>query len=91
MSSNDKTRQKLVDSMRATKAADSTKTDSAKAAPAKQAEPVAAKPAAASSDDKSAKQKKTPAPAPAPAPKAPKNTGKKGSDPFQTARRVWPD
>ena len=84
MSSNDKTRQKLVDSMRATKAADSTKAE-----PAKPAEPVAAKPVASTNDDKPAKQKKKPAPAPAP--KAPKNTGKKGSDPFQTARRVWPD
>jgi hypothetical protein len=80
MSSTDKTRQKLMESMRKTKAGSAsksdtttTKSDTKASSSASQSKP-AAKPAAA---------KRKPA-ARKPAPKS-------GGDPYQAGRRVWPD
>jgi len=77
MSSTDKTRQKLMESMRKTKAgsaskSDTTTTSESKASSAGQSK-AAAKPAPA---------KRKPARKPVP---------KTGGDPYQAGRRVWPD
>jgi hypothetical protein len=76
MSSNDKTRQKLMDSMRKTKASTDKKTASAEQkgkSQAKRDKPVKAKPKKA--------QKKL----------AEKGNAVTGGDPYQSGRRIWPD
>lgn len=76
MSSNDKAKQKLMESMRMSKQGSTPEaTAPAKTAPAKKAKP-ASKPASAAAKVKSTK------------PAAPK---KPITDNFQAARRVWPD
>ena len=76
MSSNDKTRNKLMETMRMTKAD-----------PGKKAESGDTKQAIAPQDDKpiKKKEKKTAAK------KASKGSQKSSVDPYQTTRRVWPD
>ena len=76
MSSSDKTKQKLMETMRMTKA------DSSKAA-----EKVDTKQTKTSQEDKTImKKNKSTAPK-----KAVKDRQKLSVDPYQTARRVWPD
>ena len=80
MASSDKTREKLLSSMRKTKDGSGKKEASATTEPAKK---ETAKPAAANKPAKSAQKK------PAPAAKAKASSA--SSDPFQSSRRVWPD
>ena len=76
MSSSETTKNKLLDTMRKTKESSVTKTD-AEETPKVEAAKPAAKPA------KPAKPAAKKAPA--------KKTKKAAADPFQSARRVWPD
>jgi len=76
MSSSDKTKQKLMETMRMTKADSSKSTEKADTKQTK-----------TSQDDKPIKdKKKNTAPK-----KAVKDSEKLSVDPYQTARRVWPD
>ena len=76
MSSSDKTKQKLMETMRMTKADSSKSTEKADTKQTK-----------TSQDDKPIKdKKKSTAPK-----KAVKDSEKLSVDPYQTARRVWPD
>lgn len=76
MSSSDKTKQKLMETMRMTKAD-----------PGKKVGAVDTKQIKTSQDDKTIKdKKKNTAPK-----KAVKDSEKLSVDPYQTARRVWPD
>jgi hypothetical protein len=75
MTANDKTGQKLVDSMRKTKAAAADRAGAAKfgaaASPQKSVRPQAKKKAAAR--------------------RSPNASRKRGGDPYQSGRRIWPD
>ncbi len=80
MSSNDKTRNKLMESMRMTKADPGKKPEAAETN-------ASTKPAAATTAKKPAEKKKVAA---KPAKAANKSTPN-AADPFQSAQRVWPD
>ncbi len=80
MSDNDKTRQKLVDSMRRTKVSATKKAAPKASVETKKAPATKPTPAA-----KKAPVKKAPAKA------AAKVTSKVAVDPYQSVRRIWPD
>jgi hypothetical protein len=75
MSTNDKTGEKLVESMRKTKAAASDKSDSS---PSEAKGPQEEKPAP------QVKKKTTTKPSSG-------GSGTRGGDPYQSGRRIWPD
>ena len=81
MSSTDKTRQKLMDSMRKTKAGSTSKSGTPKSDTKASSSAAQSKPAA------------KPAAKPAPAKRKPARqpVKKGGGDPYQVGRRVWPD
>lgn len=85
MSNADKTREKLLNSMRKTKAGSEQKEDNAGSSAQKESEKPASAPAASSS--KPAKQ--SPVPAKKKSSKTPVMQG--SSDPYQSRGRVWPD
>lgn len=102
MTDNDKTRQKLVDSIRKTKAGASAKdeTNAGAATPPNSVSPSPASPNPAPANPgarstqrraKTTGQQGTSRPRTKPAAPLPISAEEKGDDPYQSGRRVWPD